>query len=155
MLSDRYVTGRFLPDKAIDLIDEAASKLRIEIDSMPTELDQISRRIRQLEIEKLALAKETDEASKERLERLELELAELGERRDSMAAHWQQEKSYLNAVASCRRRRRSRRRRRPGWSATPTWPARRPSATASCRSWNAASPTPTTTWPSCRPARAS
>ena len=70
VLSDRYVTGRFLPDKAIDLIDEAASKLRIEIDSMPTELDQISRRIRQLEIEKLALEKETDEASKERLERL-------------------------------------------------------------------------------------
>ena len=99
VLSDRYVTGRFLPDKAIDLIDEAASKLRIEIDSMPTELDQISRRIRQLEIEKLALEKETDEASKERLERLELELAELGEQRDSMAAHWQQEKSYLNAVS--------------------------------------------------------
>ncbi len=70
VLSDRYVTGRFLPDKAIDLIDEAASKLRIEIDSMPTELDQISRRIRQLEIEKLALEKESDDASKERLERL-------------------------------------------------------------------------------------
>ena len=69
VLSDRYVTGRFLPDKAIDLIDEAASKLRIEIDSMPTELDQISRRIRQLEIEKLALEKESDEASAERLER--------------------------------------------------------------------------------------
>src|SRR5271165_1270874 len=99
VLSDRYVTGRFLPDKAIDLIDEAASKLRIEIDSMPTELDQISRRIRQLEIEKLALEKETDEASKERLERLQLELAELGEQRDSMAAHWEQEKSYLNAVS--------------------------------------------------------
>ena len=95
VLSDRYVTGRFLPDKAIDLIDEAASKLRIEIDSMPTELDQISRRIRQLEIEKLALEKETDDASKERLERLERELAELGEQRDSMAAHWQQEKSSL------------------------------------------------------------
>ena len=103
VLSDRYVTGRFLPDKAIDLIDEAASKLRIEIDSMPTELDQISRRIRQLEIEKLALEKETDEASKERLERLERELAELGEQRDSMAAHWQQEKSSLDAFTSCRR----------------------------------------------------
>ncbi len=99
VLSDRYVTGRFLPDKAIDLIDEAASKLRIEIDSMPTELDQISRRIRQLEIEKLALEKETDEASKERLERLERELAELGEQRDSMAAHWQQEKNCLDAVS--------------------------------------------------------
>ena len=99
VLSDRYVTGRFLPDKAIDLIDEAASKLRIEIDSMPTELDQISRRIRQLEIEKLALEKETDDASKERLERLERELAEMSEQRDSMAAHWQQEKSYLDAVS--------------------------------------------------------
>ena len=63
MLSDRYVTGRFLPDKAIDLIDEAASKLRIEIDSLPTELDQVIRRIRQLEIEKVALEKETDDAS--------------------------------------------------------------------------------------------
>ena len=100
VLSDRYVTGRFLPDKAIDLIDEAASKLRIEIDSMPTELDQISRRIRQLEIEKLALEKETDEVSKERLERLERELAEMSEQRDSMAAHWQQEKSSLDAVSA-------------------------------------------------------
>ena len=100
VLSDRYVTGRFLPDKAIDLIDEAASKLRIEIDSMPTELDQISRRIRQLEIEKLALEKETDEVSKERLERLERELAEMSEERDSMAAHWQQEKSSLDAVSA-------------------------------------------------------
>jgi ATP-dependent Clp protease ATP-binding subunit ClpB len=99
VLSDRYVTGRFLPDKAIDLIDEAASKLRIEIDSMPTELDQISRRIRQLEIEKLALEKETDDASRERLSRLEHELAELGEQRDSMAAHWQQEKNCLDAVS--------------------------------------------------------
>jgi ATP-dependent Clp protease ATP-binding subunit ClpB len=76
VLSDRYVTGRFLPDKAIDLIDEAASKLRIEIDSMPTELDQVIRRIRQLEIEKVALEKETDDASAERLDRLERELAE-------------------------------------------------------------------------------
>ena len=75
------------------------SKLRIEIDSMPTELDQISRRIRQLEIEKLALEKESDEASKERLERLQRELAEMSEQRDSMAAHWQQEKSDLNAVS--------------------------------------------------------
>ena len=68
VLSDRYVTGRFLPDKAIDLIDEAASKLRIEIDSLPTELDQVIRRIRQLEIEKVALEKESDDASAERLE---------------------------------------------------------------------------------------
>ncbi len=98
VLSDRYVTGRFLPDKAIDLIDEAASKLRIEIDSMPTELDQIIRRIRQLEIERVALDKETDDASRERLERLERELAELGEERDGMTAHWQQEKASIDTL---------------------------------------------------------
>jgi ATP-dependent Clp protease ATP-binding subunit ClpB len=98
VLSDRYVTGRFLPDKGIDLVDEAASKLRIEIDSMPTELDQITRRIRQLEIEEMALEKETDEASKERLERLERELAELGEQRDGMTAHWQREKQAIDTI---------------------------------------------------------
>ena len=98
VLSDRYVTGRFLPDKAIDLIDEAASKLRIEIDSLPTELDQIIRRIRQLEIERVALEKETDDASRERLERLERELAELGEERDGMTAHWQQEKASIDTL---------------------------------------------------------
>ena len=98
VLSDRYVTGRFLPDKAIDLIDESASKLRIEIDSMPTELDQITRRIRQLEIERVTLEKETDEASKERLDRLERELADLGEQRDGMTAHWQQEKAVIDTI---------------------------------------------------------
>ncbi len=98
VLSDRYVTGRFLPDKAIDLIDEAASKLRIEIDSLPTELDQIIRRIRQLEIERVALDKETDDASRDRLERLERELAELGEERDGMTAHWQQEKASIDTL---------------------------------------------------------
>ncbi len=98
VLSDRYVTGRFLPDKAIDLIDEAASKLRIEIDSMPTELDQIIRRIRQLEIEKVALEKESDEASAERLDRLERELADLSEQRDGMTAHWQQEKACIETI---------------------------------------------------------
>src|ERR1700682_1837764 len=96
VLSDRYVTGRFLPDKAIDLIDEASSKLRIEIDSMPTDLDQISRRIRQLEIEKLALEKETDDASKERLERLVGELAEMSETADAMTARWQAEKDAIS-----------------------------------------------------------
>ncbi|HEX2032283.1 MAG TPA: Clp protease N-terminal domain-containing protein, partial [Actinomycetota bacterium] len=79
ILSDRYVTGRFLPDKAIDLVDEAASRLRIEIDSMPTEIDEVDRRVRQLEIERAALQKETDAASRERLERLERELADLNE----------------------------------------------------------------------------
>ncbi len=98
VLSDRYVTGRFLPDKAIDLIDEAASKLRIEIDSLPTELDQVIRRIRQLEIEKVALEKETDDASRERLDRLEAELADLAEQRDGMTAHWQQEKALIDTI---------------------------------------------------------
>jgi ATP-dependent Clp protease ATP-binding subunit ClpB len=98
VLSDRYVTGRFLPDKAIDLIDEAASKLRIEIDSLPTELDQVIRRIRQLEIEKVALKKETDDASLERLDRLEAELADLAEQRDGMTAHWQQEKASIDTI---------------------------------------------------------
>ena len=98
VLSDRYVTGRFLPDKAIDLIDEAASKLRIEIDSLPTELDQVIRRIRQLEIEKVALEKETDDASRERLQRLEAELADLGEQQDGMTAHWQQEKASIDTI---------------------------------------------------------
>jgi ATP-dependent Clp protease ATP-binding subunit ClpB len=97
-LSHRYVTNRFLPDKAIDLIDEAASKLRIEIDSMPTELDVVTRRARQLEIEKMALSKETDQASKERLSRLEEELAELRERADSMAAAWQAEKQAIARI---------------------------------------------------------
>jgi ATP-dependent Clp protease ATP-binding subunit ClpB len=98
VLSDRYVTGRFLPDKAIDLIDEAASKLRIEIDSLPTELDQVIRRIRQLEIEKVALEKETDDASRERLSRLEAEVADLAEQRDGMTAHWQQEKACIDTI---------------------------------------------------------
>jgi len=98
VLSDRYVTGRFLPDKAIDLIDEAASRLRIEIDSMPTEIDVVERRIRQLEIERVALAKETDAASEERLARLDEELANLRESSDGMKAHWQGEKAAIGRI---------------------------------------------------------
>ena len=97
-LSDRYVTGRFLPDKAIDLVDEAASRLRIEIDSMPTELDVVIRRMRQLEIEKMALAKETDPASAERLAGLEAELADLSEKSSEMTAHWQAEKGKIEEI---------------------------------------------------------
>jgi len=97
-LSDRYLTGRFLPDKAIDLVDEAASKLRIEIDSLPTEIDVVERRIRQLEIERVALAKETDEASKERLDALDVELANLTEQRDGMLAHWTNEKEAISRI---------------------------------------------------------
>jgi ATP-dependent Clp protease ATP-binding subunit ClpB len=98
LLSDRYVTGRFLPDKAIDLIDEAASRLRIEIDSMPTEIDEIDRRVKQLEIERAALKKETDASSLERLEKLERELADLNERLSGMKAHWEEEKAHITRI---------------------------------------------------------
>ncbi len=98
VLSDRYLTGRFLPDKAIDLMDEAASKLRIEIDSLPTEIDVVERRVRQLEIERVALAKETDPASKERLDTLDAELADLVEQRDAMLASWTNEKEAIGRI---------------------------------------------------------
>ncbi len=100
VLSNRYITDRFLPDKAIDLIDEAASKLRIEIDSMPTEIDQVERRRRQLEIEREALKKETDPASKERLEKINREIAELSEELSRLKAHWQQEKEIVQRIQS-------------------------------------------------------
>jgi ATP-dependent Clp protease ATP-binding subunit ClpB len=98
MLSHRYITARFLPDKAIDLIDEAASRLRIEIDSMPTEIDEVEREIKRLEIEKAALRKEKDEASKERLGRLEQELSDLQERSSAMKARWQQEREAVQRI---------------------------------------------------------
>ena len=98
VLSDRYVTGRFLPDKAIDLIDEAASRLRIEIDSMPTEIDVVTRRIRQLEIERVALAQESDAPSIDRLARLDEELANLREEQSAMTAHWQAEKDAITTI---------------------------------------------------------
>ncbi len=104
MLSHRYITGRQLPDKAIDLIDEAASRLRIEIDSMPFEIDVVERRIRQLEIEKAALGKETDESSRQRLEAIEAELAELAEERDGMVAHWQSEKDAITEIRELKER---------------------------------------------------
>jgi ATP-dependent Clp protease ATP-binding subunit ClpB len=100
VLSDRYIPARFLPDKAIDLVDEAASRLRIEIDSMPTEIDVVERRVRQLEIERVALAKETDEASRDRLARLDEELANLRESSDAMKAHWQGEKDAITAISN-------------------------------------------------------
>ena len=98
VLSDRYLTGRFLPDKAIDLVDEAASKLRIEIDSLPTEIDVVERRIRQLEMEQVALGKETDSASVERLGELEAELADLNEKSAGMKAHWYNEKDAIDRI---------------------------------------------------------
>ena len=97
-LSKRYVVNRFLPDKAIDLMDEAASRLRIEIDSMPTELDVVIRRIRQLEIERVALEHETDPASVERLAKINEELAEQHEKSDAMAARWQAEKQAIHKI---------------------------------------------------------
>ncbi len=98
VLSSRYISDRFLPDKAIDLVDEAASRLRIEIDSMPVELDEVERRIRQLEIEREALKKEKDKASEERLARLEAELADLREQSTEMKAHWQAEKEAIGRI---------------------------------------------------------
>jgi ATP-dependent Clp protease ATP-binding subunit ClpB len=97
-LSSRYISDRFLPDKAIDLIDEAASRLKMEIDSVPTEIDEVERRIQQLEIERQALSKERDKASKERLDAIESELAELREQASEMKARWQTEKDAIEAI---------------------------------------------------------
>src|SRR2546425_127688 len=104
MLSQRYIADRFLPDKAIDLIDEAASRLRIEIDSMPTEIDEVERRIQQLEIELQALKKEKDEASVARREAIDRELAELRERSAGMKAQWQSEKEAIQAIRETKER---------------------------------------------------
>ncbi|RMG33139.1 MAG: AAA family ATPase, partial [Methanobacteriota archaeon] len=102
-LSHRYISDRFLPDKAIDLIDEAAAKLRIEIDSMPEELEVIERRIKQLEIERLALKKEKAPSAKERLENVEKELAELNEKAKSLRAQWQTEKEIIVEIQNIKK----------------------------------------------------
>ena len=104
MLSDRYISDRFLPDKAIDLVDEAASRLRIEIDSMPVEIDEVERRIKQLEIEKQALKKEEDKTSRERLEKLNVDLADLKEKSSEMKAHWQSEKESISHIRELKER---------------------------------------------------
>jgi len=103
-LSDRYITSRFLPDKAIDLIDEAASRLRMEIDSRPVEIDELQRSVDQLHMEEMALAKETDAASQDRLARLRAELADLTEQLNALNARWEQEKSGLNRVGELKER---------------------------------------------------
>ena len=103
VLSHRYIADRFLPDKAIDLIDEAASRLRMEIDSMPTELDEVERRIRQLEIEREAVKKEQDKASKERLTKIEKEIAELSEKRSGLRAQWQAEKEGIQKIRTVKK----------------------------------------------------
>ena len=99
-LSHRYISDRFLPDKAIDLVDEAASKLRIEIDSMPEELDAVERRIKQLEIEREAMRREKDEASRERIGSIERELAELNQTRTALTSHWKVEKEFIKTIRS-------------------------------------------------------
>src|SRR5690242_3947278 len=103
-LSDRYITSRFLPDKAIDLVDEAASRLRMEIDSRPVEIDQLQRAVRRMEIEEMALAKEDDAASKERLDRIRATKADRQEQLDGLVARWEQEKSGLNKVGELKKR---------------------------------------------------
>ncbi len=104
VLSNRYLTDRFLPDKAIDLIDEACSSIRVEIDSMPTELDEVTRKIRQLEIEKVALLKEKDAASKERLVKLEEELADLKTKETNLTEQWKEEKNTINEAKDIKKR---------------------------------------------------
>src|SRR5205085_3082839 len=104
VLSNRYINDRFLPDKAIDLVDEAASKLRMEIDSMPVELDEVERNIRRLEIEREALRKETDSASKDRLVKLEKELADLKEASSGMRADWEKQKAALTEIREKKQR---------------------------------------------------
>jgi ATP-dependent Clp protease ATP-binding subunit ClpB len=124
-LSDRYITGRFLPDKAIDLVDEAASRLRMEIDSKPVEIDELQRAVDRMTMEEMALERETDPASKERLERLRADKADRQEQLDAQIARWDQEKGGLNKVGDLKKRRddlenqaeRTVRDRRPGWEA--------------------------------------
>jgi ATP-dependent Clp protease ATP-binding subunit ClpB len=99
VLSNRYITDRFLPDKAIDLVDESAARLRMQVDSKPEELDELDRRIMQLKIEREALKKETDQASKDRLERLDKELSDIEEKSDALTARWQSEKHKLGHAA--------------------------------------------------------
>ena len=133
-LSHRYITDRFLPDKAIDLVDEACAVIRTEIDSMPQELDAITRRVMQLEIEEAALEKETDAASRERLEALRKELADLRAQADAMTAQWEAERQAIQRLQALRRSssRCGARSRRPSAATTSTAP---PScATASCPS---------------------
>ena len=150
-LSDRYITARFLPDKAIDLIDEAASRLRIEIDSVPAELDVVQRRIMQLEIEQQALEAETDAASAARRDAIAHELAELREEADAMRAHWEQEKAIIARIrdikgqieAARQELERAERDGRPRGRCAPA-------ASAPFPSWSRRWRRPTTSWPSSR-----
>ena len=102
-LSDRYITARFLPDKAIDLVDEAASRLRMEIDSRPVEIDELQRAVDRMKMEEMALAKENDPASRERLERLRADLADKQEQLTALVARWDREKASLNRVGELKK----------------------------------------------------
>ena len=148
VLSHRYIADRFLPDKAIDLVDEAASKLRMEIDSMPVELDEVERRIMQLEIEAEALRKEQDKASAERLERLQKELADLKEERTRLAHHWQQEKDAIQDARKLKEEQEQLRHQFDAGAARRRLRARRPnSSTAGSRRPSGASRPPRRGWP--------
>src|SRR5207302_7052257 len=103
-LSDRYITGRFLPDKAIDLVDESASRLRMEIDSRPVEIDELQRTVDRMKMQEMALEREADPASKERLERLRADLADRQEQLTGLLARWEREKAGLNRVGELKKR---------------------------------------------------
>jgi ATP-dependent Clp protease ATP-binding subunit ClpB len=135
VLSDRYITDRFLPDKAVDLIDESASLIKMAIDSMPIEIDEKERRIRQLTIEREALKKEKDKASRERLEKLEEELANLNEQKNVLVAQWNREKETIRGVSQIKEEIDQLHQENRGWSARATLTGWRRSATASAWPW--------------------
>jgi ATP-dependent Clp protease ATP-binding subunit ClpB len=151
-LSDRYITSRFLPDKAIDLVDEAASRLRMEIDSRPVEIDEVERLVRRLEIEEMALAKETDAASVDRLEKLRAELADHKEKLSELTTRWQNEKGAIDVVRELKEQLDSLRGNPNAPNATATWPRPPSCATAASPRWRRS-------WTRCcrppRPARTS
>ena len=137
-LSHRYITDRFLPDKAIDLVDEACAVIRTEIDSMPQELDAITRRVMQLEIEEAALEKETDAASKERLEALRKELADLRAQADAMTAQWEAERQAIHRLQALREEiEQVRREIEEAERSLRPQPRRRAAPRHGCRSWSA------------------
>ena len=152
VLSHRYITDRFLPDKAIDLVDEACAMLRTEIDSMPAELDELTRRVMRLEIEEAALAKENDAASKSRLQDLKKELADLRGEADAMRARWEAERQALRKVQALREELERARPRLSKPNATTTSTGPPSSATAGSPSSSAGSRPRKTSW---RPNRAS
>ena len=143
MLSDRYITGRQLPDKAIDLVDESASRLRMEIESSPVEIDELRRAVDRMKMEQLALERETDDASRDRLERLRADLADREEELRELEARWEQEKASLEGSGELRKQIDALRTRPSGSSATATWPVPRRSSTDGSRRSRSRSRPPT------------